>query len=296
VKLTLPARQPFNFRNTVRSHGWYQMAPFDYDEDENILKYVIRLETSKVLEIQIREAPDGISVEAQKKLTTAEVNDLTKTVTWMFGLEMDFSDFYAAAKKELKLAHVVQKAYGRVLRSPTLFEDVLKTILTTNTLWSATKRMNLNLIKEFGPALAWPDRQTEKRAFPEPAEIAASSPEVLREAVRVGYRAPSIHELAVRVASGELDIESFKTSGLPTLELRKELLKIKGVGPYAAANLLLILGRGDFIPVDSWALKLVSHEWYDGEPVTPKQVEKHFEKWGEFKGLAYWFWNWKYKG
>ena len=114
--------------------------------------------------------------------------------------------------------------------------------------------------------------------------------------MRVGYRAPSIHELAVRVESGELEVESFKTSDLPTLELRKELLKIKGVGPYAAANLLMILGRGDFIPVDSWALKLVSHEWYDGEPVTPKQVEEHFESWGEFKGLAYWFWDWKYKG
>jgi 3-methyladenine DNA glycosylase/8-oxoguanine DNA glycosylase len=153
--------------------------------------------------------------------------------------------------------------------------------------------MNQNLIDQFGPLLAG---NTEKRAFPNPAEIAASSPEVLKEAVRVGYRAPSIHELAVRVASGEFDIESFKTSDLPTLELRKELLKIKGVGPYAAANLLLILGRGDFIPVDSWALKLVSHEWYDGEPVTPKQVEEHFEGWGEFKGLAYWFWDWKYEG
>jgi 3-methyladenine DNA glycosylase/8-oxoguanine DNA glycosylase len=118
----------------------------------------------------------------------------------------------------------------------------------------------------------------------------------LKEAVRVGYRAPSIHELAVRVASGELDIESFKTSTLPTLELRKELLKIKGVGPYAAANLLMILGRSDFIPIDSWALKMVSQEWYDGEPVTPAQVEEHFEKWGEFKGLAYWFWDWKYQG
>jgi hypothetical protein len=107
----------------------------------------------------------------------------------------------------------------------------------------------------------------------------------------VGYRAPAIHELAVRVASGELDLESLKTSDLPTLELRKELLKIKGVGPYAAANLLLILGRGDFIPIDSWALKLVSHEWFDGGPVTPKQVEEAFEHWGEFKGLAFWFWD-----
>jgi 3-methyladenine DNA glycosylase/8-oxoguanine DNA glycosylase len=293
VKLTLPAHQPFNLRNTVRSHGWYQMAPFDYDEDENILKYVIRLATGKVLEFQVREAPGGVNLETDEKLTEAETTDLTDAVTWMLGLEMDFSAFYTAAKKEPKLAHVEQKAYGRVLRSPTFFDDVVKTILTTNTLWAATKRMNQNLINQYGPSL---DGDTERRAFPNPDEIAVSSPEVLREAVRVGYRAPSIHELAVKVASGELDVESFKRSDLPTLELRKELLKIKGVGPYAAANLLLILGRGDFIPVDSWALKLVSHEWYDGELVTPKQVEEHFEKWDEFKGLAYWFWDWKYKG
>ena len=158
------------------------------------------------------------------------------------------------------------------------------------TLWAATKRMNLNLIASFGDPLPG----TDKMAFPTPASIASGNPDILKEKVRVGYRAPSIYELAIRVVSGELDIESFKTSTLSTLELRKSLLKIKGVGPYAAANLLMILGRGDFIPVDSWALKLVSHEWYDGEPVTPKQVEAHFEDWGEFKGLAYWFWDWNY--
>ena len=122
--------------------------------------------------------------------------------------------------------------------------------------------------------------------------------EVLKETVRVGYRAKALHELAVHVASKQLDIESFKTSSLPTLDLRKELMKINGVGPYAAANLLMILGRHDFIPIDSWALKVVSNEWYRGKPVTPKQVEKRFEKWGEYKGLAYWFWDWdlKYSG
>jgi len=25
-------------------------------------------------------------------------------------------------------------------------------------------------------------------------------------------------------------------------------------------------------------------------------VEKRFEKWGEYKGLAFWFWDWKYNG
>jgi 3-methyladenine DNA glycosylase/8-oxoguanine DNA glycosylase len=292
MKLTLPAQHPFNFYNTVRSHGWYQMAPFDFDEEAVTLIYTDRLSNGRVLEYRITEGENGVTVQTEK-LTKSEQAEVNEHITWMLGLDMDFSAFYAAAKKEPKLSHVEQKAYGRVLRSPTFFEDVVKTILTTNTLWAATKRMNLKLIEQFGPSL---DGKTEQRAFPSPAEIAASSPEVLKEAVRVGYRAPSIHELAVRVASGEYDIESFKTSDLPTLELRKELLGIKGVGPYAAANLLMILGRSDFIPVDSWAMKLVSHEWYDGEPVTPKQVEEHFEAWGEFKGLAYWFWDWKYEG
>ncbi len=64
----------------------------------------------------------------------------------------------------------------------------------------------------------------------------------------------------------------------------------------ARTALLLILGCPDFIPIDSWAQKLVSNEWYRGKPVTAKEVEKRFEKWGEFKGFAYWFWDWKYTG
>ena len=134
-----------------------------------------------------------------------------------------------------------------------------------------------------------------KKAFPTPEAIAASGPDFLREKVRVGYRANAIHELGVSVASGTFDLEALKTSELAALELRKELLKINGVGPYAAANLLLILGRSDFIPIDSWALKLVSHEWYDARPINPGEVEKQFERWGEFKGLAFWCWDWKYK-
>jgi 3-methyladenine DNA glycosylase/8-oxoguanine DNA glycosylase len=103
-------------------------------------------------------------------------------------------------------------------------------------------------------------------------------------------------ELARDVASGRLDLDSLKTADLPTPQLRKRLLTIKGVGQYAAANLLMLLGRYDFLPIDSWALKLVSHEWYDGEPVGSAKVEAAFERWGEWKGLAYWFWDWSYTG
>lgn len=292
MRFKLTARPPFRFLSVAKSHGWAQLSPFAFDEDTSILSYVDRLSSGRVLEYEISEMAGGVTVETGE-LTKAEQAEAGKHLTWMLGLDMDFSAFYAAARREPKLLQAEKLARGRILRSPTLFEDVVKTILTTNTLWAATKRMTLNMVNQYGTLL---DGSMEKRAFPHPAELATISPAVLKETVRVGYRAPSIHELAVRVASGELDLESLKTSDLPTVELRNKLLDIKGVGPYAAANLLLILGRSDFIPVDSWAIKLVSHEWYDGEPVTPKQVEKAFEEWGEFKGLAYWFWDWKYEG
>jgi 3-methyladenine DNA glycosylase/8-oxoguanine DNA glycosylase len=303
VKFTLSARPPFNFLSVLNSHGWRQLAPFSYDESTNTLSYVMRLSNGRVIELKLRAAKDGVIVETEK-LNKTERQEVADKVTWMFGLDMDFSLFYAASGGEPKLARAKKRALGRVLRSPTLFEDVIKTILTTNTLWAATRNMTLRLVNEFGEYSSSAGRaagndseaHTETKAFPAPEAIASSSPEFIREKIRVGYRAPAIHELAVRVASGRFDLESLKTSNLPTLELRKELLTINGVGPYAAANLLMILGRHDFIPIDSYALKVVSYEWYGGEPVTAKEIEKRFEKWGGFKGLAFWFWNWKYDG
>jgi 3-methyladenine DNA glycosylase/8-oxoguanine DNA glycosylase len=304
INFNLPARKPFNFTSVINSHGWRQLAPFSYDESSNTLSYILRLPKGRVIDLKFTDGKDGVNVETDK-LNRSEQKAVTEAVTWMFGLDMDFSAFYAASRLEPKLARAKKQALGRVLRSPTLFEDVVKTIFTTNTLWGATKNMTRRLVEEFGASmnggLSSPKGVSKPvveaplpKAFPTPEAIAASTPEYIKEKIRVGYRAPAVHDLAVRVASGKFDLETLKQSSLPTLELRKELLTINGVGPYAAANLLLILGRSDFIPVDSWALKLVSHEWYKGKPITAKEVEKRFEKWGKYKGLAFWFWDWKY--
>lgn len=293
MHISLTARQPFNFHSVVNSHGWVQLAPFRFDEANSTLLYVDHLTSGRVVEYRISQAPKGVSVDAPGRFSKAEQTEATRKIEWMLGLDQDFSLFYKVARMEPKLRHVRRLARGRVLRSPTFFEDILKTILTTNTLWAATRRMNLNLIAAYGEPLPGSEGL---RAFPTPQAIASATPDDLRQTVRAGYRAPAIHELASRVASGELEVEAFKASGLPTMELRKELLKMRGIGPYAAANLLMILGRSDFIPIDTYALKMVSHEWHRGKSITAREVEKAFIKWGEYKGLAFWFWDWKYNG
>jgi 3-methyladenine DNA glycosylase/8-oxoguanine DNA glycosylase len=266
-----------------------QLAPFAASDPYHDFRYVDRLQSGRVVTWDVQPQGNGVRLRLDDDLTQAEQQETEEKARWMLALDQDLAPFYEVASREPKLTKVVESAAGRILRSPTLFEDTVKTILTTNTAWSGTIRMVRALVDLYGePAPGNPSH----RAFPTPERLAEADVDALRQEARLGYRAPYIHVLAERVARGELDLEALKTADLPTGELRKELLAVKGVGAYAAANLLMILGRTDFIPIDSYALKVVSSEFYGGEPVGRQEVEAAFERWGPWKGLAYWFWEW----
>lgn len=224
MKLTLTARPPFSFRSVVLSHGWMQLVPFTFDQDKGLLSYVDRLDSGRVFELRLREVPGGVAVEAGGTFSATERSEVKRKVTWMLGLDLDFSEFYALARTEPKLRHAEKRAQGRVLRCPSLFEDVIKTILTTNTLWAATKRMTANLVAQFGDPL---HGDPSRHAFPTPTQLARTGETTLRSETRLGYRAPYILELARRVDSGALDLEAFKANDIPTHDLRKRLLDIK---------------------------------------------------------------------
>ncbi|MCE5207198.1 MAG: hypothetical protein LLG42_02690 [Chloroflexi bacterium] len=268
------------------------MAPFRYDETTAVLHYVTRLSDGRTAAIELSGQPDGVLLSTANTTGSSAQQELVEQVHWMLGMDVDLSGFYTAVENKPELAHVREQSLGRFLRSATLFEDVIKTVLTTNTLWSATIRMNNKIIEQFGQPL---EDDPTRHAFPTAEALAATSEETLRQETRLGYRAPYILSIARAAASGEIKLEELKNSDLPTLELRKKLLTLKGVGGYAAANLLLILGRGDYLPVDTWATHLVSHEWYNGEPVTARQIEDAFAEWGEWKAMAYWFREWNHR-
>lgn len=288
MAFSLKSPASFSLPAVVRSHGWIQMPPFEETPDHG-LAYTLRLKSGRVLRFEVHAADERLLVDVSEMLTPGEQTELRTAITWMLGLEQEFDEFYLLAQKEPKLSMMVERRAGRVLRSPTLFEDVIRTILTTNTLWKHTLRMCRELTTRYGEPL--PGRP-EFHAFPTPEQLATVGEPTLREQCRMGYRAPYVSELASRLASGEFDLEALKTSPLSTPDLRKQLMGIKGVGGYAAANLLMLLGRYDYVPVDTWALKVVSNEFFGGEKVTPKQVLETFAPWGKWQGLVYWFWDW----
>src|SRR5512134_4002919 len=75
-----------------------------------------------------------------------------------------------------------------------------------------------------------------------------------REVVRSGYRAPHLVRLARMVADGELDLETLAAERdvLPDDEVEGRLLALPGIGPYAAAHVMMTLGRNSRLILDSW--------------------------------------------
>ena len=292
MRLELAARPPFNFQATVRSHGWCSLAPFSWDGER--LGRVERLSTGRVVKLTLGGGDDLtgviVDIKANDALTDGELGEIEGKVSWMLRLEEDLSDFYWLCEGERALRHVVEEGKGRVLRSPTVYEDVVKTICTTNCTWRQTEGMVGRLVERLGEPYPL---EPSLRVFPTPAAVAEAGENYLQQEVKLGYRASSIARLSRQVATGDLDLEGLKHSPLETAELYKGLKSIKGVGQYAAAHILTLLGRYDYLGIDTWARKLVSERFFDGAAVTDKEVQEVFAPWGKWRFLAYWFWDWE---
>jgi 3-methyladenine DNA glycosylase/8-oxoguanine DNA glycosylase len=176
---------------------------------------------------------------------------------------------------------------GRMLRSPTVFEDVVKTICTTNCTWSATVRMVTALVDSLGPRDAGADRH----AFPTAAVMAEAKESFYRNVVRAGYRGPYLRALATSVADGSLDLEALSATSadeLPDEEVAVRLLALPGVGPYAAAHIMMLLGRYSRLILDSWTRPTYARVSGARKSVADRTIERRFRRYGRYAGLAFW--------
>jgi N-glycosylase/DNA lyase len=199
----------------------------------------------------------------------------------MLRLDEDLSPFYVVARDDPALAWAASGA-GRMLRSPTVFEDVVKTICTTNCAWSGTVRMVTALVEQLGVAAP-----SGKRTFPTPAAMAEAGDAFYRDVARAGYRGAYLRKLADDVACGALDLEELDDPGLPVEDVEARLLALPGVGPYAAAHVMLTsLGRYSRLVLDSWTRPTYAR--LAGRKTADRTIEQKFRRYGDYAGLAFW--------
>lgn len=281
--IKIPVPGPYDFHGCLHGHGWMWLAPFTPIDDG--FRRVLRLSSDKVVKADVTAAPAGsdgdvvVHVDVDAALSPEEADEAAARVRWMLRLDEDLSEFYRLCRERAD-GYEAAIGRGRLLRSPTLFEDAVKVLFTTNTTWAQTKQMVSRTVDGLG-AHAPGDAQT--RAFPTPEAVRAAGKRFFAEEVRAGYRAPAVIGLAERAD----ELAELEDSDLPTPELRKRLLSFKGLGPYSAATLLMLLGRYDDLPVDSEARAFAARHYFDGERPADADIHALYEGWGRWTYLAY---------
>ncbi len=282
----LPVPQPFHFRDVVFSHGWLRLLPYRWEEGTGTLSRVDRLASGCLVRWEMREAPGGVAISAAAP--PEEGPELAALARWVLAVEDQFEGFHALCREEPGLRAAGERGQGRILRCPTVWEDLVKTLFSVNTTWRQTISMTEKLVALCGEA--GPEGE---RAFPRPEAVAELAPGVLQRECRVGYRAEPLSQLARDVAEGMTDLETLKDLTLSDAEVEKRLLALRGIGPYAAANVMMLLARYDHLPVDSWLRKTVRDGWFGGEAVPDREILARFERFRPYRTLVYRFYDWE---
>ena len=145
--------------------------------------------------------PSGSTLETDSCDLERDLNALRSQVRRMLCLDEDFSEFHALCVADPILKFASRQRCGGMLRSPTAFEDLVKTICTVNCDWRNTTRMCEALCSLGG---GW---------FPLPAALLPFSERQLARKAPVGYRARTIRTVARLTAEGKLPLDSWAEAG-----------------------------------------------------------------------------------
>ena len=283
MEITLASPREFSFKRTIISHGWCQLLPFKIDEEKWQLTRTLEVEDAKPVTITIRSTRRALIVTTSRRLSQAAAKKVVADVRHMLRLDDNITEFYRLLAADNDFNWIPTQGAGRLLRSPTVFEDLVKMICTTNCSWALTEKMVTGLVENLGR-----ESSNGDRTFPTPEAMALMPLKFYVNEVRAGYRSEYLKLLADRVASGELDVEAWLTSPLSTAELMKEMRGVKGVGPYAAENLLKLLGRYDGLALDSWTRAKFFSVRNNGRKTTDKKIARYYSRFKEWRGLALW--------
>lgn len=271
----MPCPEDFNLGATLDSHGWMRLAPF---QTEGGRLLAVLPGGGRLWRVEVEQGPKGLRVQAGPgRPGKAARAELAARLGRCLALHWDLRPFHRRLERCPRLRWIARRGLGRITRAGDMFEDLAKLILTTNCTWSQTVGACRRLVQTLGPA-----GPEGLRGFPSPAEVLAAGPQGLA-ALGLGYRVRALLELAER--AGELAA----WERLPAPELRRHLLGLRGVGPYVADHMGLMLGHSERIPLDSWLRARASRLLFSGRPATAAGVAEYYRPFGPWAGRVAWF-------
>jgi 3-methyladenine DNA glycosylase/8-oxoguanine DNA glycosylase len=118
--------EPVDFARTIASHGVAELPPNRLDLEARVLETTLQVPRG-ARTIRLTERRGQLRIDAVAGSIGKRTRDaLTTTVAHMFRFDENLFDFYKLVKENGDLSWCAIGA-GRMLRAPTVFEDVVKT-------------------------------------------------------------------------------------------------------------------------------------------------------------------------
>ncbi len=288
-----PGGEPVDLWRTIVSHGMSDLPPFDVDEGTRAVRVTLQIGGigPRTVTIDAAAGRAVVGVVGTRPPGGRNAERVVEAVRHVLRMDEDLSGFYARIRVDPALAWAASGA-GRMLRGQTVFEDVVKTICTTNCTWSATQRMVRALVEHLGDeAPGAPRAGWLGRTFPTATAMAEAPGSFYRGVAKAGYRGAYLIALARSVAAGELDLEAMASDAPHPLdddEVERTLLGLPGVGPYAAAHVMMTLGRHSRLILDSWTRPTYARCLGRKRPPSDATIRRRFARYREHAGLAFW--------
>ena len=208
--------------------------------------------------------------------------ELSLAATRILNIGWDLSAFYAAMRAHAGYGWLEAESQGRILISPSLWEDLAKVLLTTNCNWAQTVNMSRRLCSL---GAAHPSLE-DCNAFPGPGRIAAMDGDELAAGIRAGYRSAYLQDLARKIAEGEIDLDAWRA--LDSDGLFRAVKSLKGFGDYAAGTIARMYGHFDRIAIDTACHAMYAARHNGGLKGDEKDIQAHYERFGRWRGLVLW--------
>ncbi len=236
----------------------------------------------------------NVKIYSDSKLTRKDLGYIRQKIEWMLGLNDELKKFYDHMSNfDPVLYKITQELIG--LRAPataTVFEAVIHALIEQQISFSFARKIKSRLVKKFGKAINI-DGKTYY-AFPTSKDLSQTTPEELRMLQLSRRKGEYIINIASKVASGEIDLESLIYE--PNETVVEKLSKFRGLGKWTSE---MVMVRGmrklDAVPADDIALRrLISHYYYNGKKISKEDTLKITEdQWGKYRGytafyLMYW--------
>ena len=284
MTIDMKIAKPFDLCAMLKSHGWFQLPPFYWDERTKLLRWATAIDDRPLLlTLSAEDAADEQRLFISGEFSPAAEELIRGRVRHILNLDLDLTDFYRRCASHPVLRHTSERGIGRLMRCETIYEDVFKSICGTNVQWRQAVKMISN-IASIGHAVDG----TDYRLFPTPPQIVAAGENYLKEVGRVGYRSRYLTALSERCLAADPQQMISVVSRLSARECRDFFAGFMGIGKVTARYLAALYGHFDELAIDSLVVNYMREHYFDGKTPSDGEIRAVYAPFDQWQYLAYW--------